>query len=135
MSIPPSELLARLSATIRADVGPAVDGEYQRTQAFMASVILERISRELELGPKHAELAAADLARLGDSLPPMLTGAPAAVTDAIDRWVRSPSIPGLGPVVEALYSWGADEPTVVAALAEIRPMLRRDIDRRMEIAR
>ena len=41
----------------------------------------------------------------------------------------------LGPLIDALYAWGPEREPTAAALALIRPVLRRDIDRRMEIAR
>ena len=51
MTIPVDELLQRLSGTLRSDVAPAVEGEFNRTQTFMASVILEKLARQVLLGP------------------------------------------------------------------------------------
>ena len=42
-----ADLLTRIAATMRADVGPAVDDEYAKTQAFMAAVVLQKVAREL----------------------------------------------------------------------------------------
>jgi hypothetical protein len=37
----PEQLLERLATTLRRQIGPAVAEPYPRTQAFMASVVLE----------------------------------------------------------------------------------------------
>ncbi|MDH3679379.1 MAG: hypothetical protein OEV40_05440 [Acidimicrobiia bacterium] len=130
-----AELLARLAAALRTEIGPAVEGEYPRTQAFMAGVILERVSRELALDAQHAAAAAADGTALRADLDPVLAAGPPPVRVALDRWAEAAcAIHALTPLIEALYAWGPDEPAAVDALALIRPVLRRDIDRRMEIA-
>ena len=133
--ITPSELLQRISATVRADVGPAVVDEYPRTQAFMAAVILERVSREVALAPGHSEAERADVIGLLAVIEPLLANAPGPVGAGLAEVREQPSMATLAVLVEALYRWGADEAPVEAALTLIRPVLRRDIDRRMEIAR
>mgnify|MGYP007025645007 CR=1 FL=1 len=136
----PSELLTRLSQTLRTDIAPAVGEEYPRTQAFMASVILERLAKHVALADAHGRAEADDLDVLTSDLRPLLRDAPLAVTETLDTVV---GIDSLGPVIEALYRWkaagregSAMDGTEIAdqALAMIRPALRRDIDRRMEIA-
>jgi hypothetical protein len=126
-----SELLARLSATLKADIGPAVSDEYPRTQAFMASVILERLSKQVALEVEHARAEAEDLDRLLADLGPLIAGGPHVVTEALSAVT---DLESLSPLVDALYVWGWHEPAVGDALSMIRPILRRDIDRRMEIA-
>lgn len=133
MSIERGELLDRLAATLRSDIGPAIADDYARTQAFMAAVILERVGRELALGPRHEAAVADDLAELGRALEPILAEGPEPVRSA-HRNLQGATIDAVGPLIQALYRWGADEPAVVEALAVVRPVLRRDIDRRMEIA-
>ena len=39
MTLAPAELLERMAPTLRKEIGPAVDGEYPRTQAFMAAQV------------------------------------------------------------------------------------------------
>lgn len=134
MTLEPSELLDRLSATLRSEIGPAVGDEYTRTQAFMASVILAKVAREVALGPAHRAAEQADMAELHERLPPMLAEAPAAVVAAAEAARSSSSVAGLGPLIEALHHWDTDRPAADQALAVIRRALRRDIDRRMEIA-
>ncbi|MDA3038638.1 MAG: hypothetical protein O3C27_03750 [Actinomycetota bacterium] len=134
MSLEPAELLRRLSASLRADIGPAVADEYARTQAFMASVILERVSRQLELGPAHARAEDAEMVALVDALGPVLAGAPPAVSSALLDVGNHHTVASLGPLLEQLYAWGSAEPRVIEALGLIRPTLRKDIDRKMAVA-
>ena len=160
MSFESHVLLERLAGQMRREIAPAVDDEYQRTQTHMAGVILERLAREAALGERHRAAEAADMAQLAtvlnqilDAASPSATGAvPHGVSDAVTQLPSSPAAPedvraalarlpgdpdvmSLAPLVEALYRWGPDRPTAAAALDAIRSVLRRDIDRRMEIAR
>lgn len=135
MSLSSGELLARLAETLRADIGPAVEDEYTRTQAFMAAVILERVGRQVDLAPAHASAEAEDLARLIDDLREPLRSAPDDVVAAVATVETTGRLDVLTEVIEALYRWGMDEPAAVAMLDRVRSVLRRDIDRRMEIAR
>lgn len=135
MTLEPSELLRRLSVGLKTEIGPNIDHEYTRTQAFMASVILERVSRQVEFGPRHSEAEAADMAQLHTELAVVLANAPLDVAQRRDEAAQTATVSALGPLVEALYRWGSEQPEVTAALGVIRPALRADIDRRMEIAR
>ncbi len=134
MSLEPAELLRRLSASLRADIGPAVGDEYARTQAFMASVILERVSRQLELGPAHASAEDAEMAVLVAALGSVLADAPPPVASAMTAVEAEPKVASLGPLLEQLYAWGAAQQEVIEALGLIRPVLRCDIDRKMAVA-
>jgi hypothetical protein len=40
------ELLQRIARTLKQDVGPAIEAEYPKTQAFMAAVVLEKLGRQ-----------------------------------------------------------------------------------------
>ena len=158
MSFESHAMLERLAGQMRREIAPAVDDEYQRTQTHMAGVILERLAREAALGERHRDAEAADMARLAIDLSDILDGVPTSLADAAPHAVRDaaqsssmavpddvsaaltrlradPDVMLLGPLVEALYRWGPDRPMAAAALDAIRPVLRRDIDRRMEIAR
>ena len=137
------ELLRRLSTTLRTDIGPAVTDEYTRTQAFMASVILERLARQVSLGPVHAAAEQADIDRLHPQLEKVLAAAPPDVVARLAEARAARTVDSLGPLIAALHRWeaasvagagaGADRP-VARSLELIRPVLRADIDRRMEIA-
>ena len=54
---------------------------------------------------------------------------------AVKHLGETDTIDSLTAVVESLYEWGVDQPAAAVALAAIRLVMRRDIDRRMEIAR
>lgn len=143
MSFESHELLGRLAEGLRHEIAPAVDDEYLRTQAYMAAVILERLAREAALGERYRAAEAADLADLASGLDEIVDvdeaspsqAAPEEVRAALTTLQGDPCVMSLGPLVAALYRWGPDRPTAAAALDAIRSVLRRDIDRRMEIAR
>ena len=139
MTMASHELLQRLSATLRQEIAPAVDGEYTRTQAYMASVILERLAKQLALAPDHDQAEQGDVSVLIDklrlTLPDADADADADVMAAVEALTRARTVAALGPLIEALYHWGIERPEAAAALALIRPVLRRDIDRRVEVAR
>lgn len=134
MTLEPSELLERLSETLRSEIGPAVGDEYTRTQAYMASVILARVAKQLASAADHRDAEQADLDRLHRGLESLVGVAPDAVVSAARRARSAATIASLGPLIEAIYSWGIDRPEAAEALTAVRAALRRDIDRRMEIA-
>ena len=81
--------------------------------------------------PAPAEAEVADLAELAADLEPLLQEAPAGVSQTAEALSAGDAVAELGPLIEALYEWGEEG---VAALAAVRRVLRRDIDRRMEVA-
>ena len=138
------ELLSRLAGMVRNQIAPAVDDEYARTQAFMASVILQRLAKQSQFADEHRAAEIADVAALADQLDAVFAQAdaaaeteaavPADLRDAVARMRQRSSIAAASEVIEALYGWGPAHPVASAALAAIRGVLRRDIDRRMEVA-
>ncbi|WP_420626690.1 hypothetical protein [Candidatus Poriferisodalis sp.] len=135
------ELLSRLADTVHSDIAPAVSDEYARTQAFMAAVILQRLAKQARLGSEHGAAESGDVAALSDELDTLLAGAdattdvPSEIRDAVARMRTQVSIAAASDVIDAVYQWGPERPEAASALAAIRQMLRRDIDRRMDIAR
>ena len=140
MTLEDHELLSRLADTVRSEIAPAVDDEYARTQAFMAAVILQRLAKQARLGSEHGAVEADDVAALSDELDTLLaeadgtTEVPSEIRDAVARMHTQASIAAASDVIDALYRWGPQRPEAASALAAIRQMLRRDIDRRMDIA-
>lgn len=134
MSLEPAELLDRIAVTVRGEIAPAIEDEYAKTQAYMAAVILQRLAKQTALDRTHAEAEAADLAALAADLEPLLSEAPAAVVEAAAELRRASGVAAIGPLIEELYAWGVTDGAGAAALAAVRRVLRRDIDRRMEIA-
>ncbi|MGK0479191.1 MAG: hypothetical protein ACJAQ9_002238 [Ilumatobacter sp.] len=130
----PGELLHRLSGSLRSQIGPAVGDEYTRTQAFMASVILERLSKQVELQSAHGEAERADMIALCAQLDPVLALAPDQVRADLESAVSTCRLDDLGPLIDSLYEPEVEPELRDAALGLLRPVLRRDIDRRMAIA-
>lgn len=132
MSVEPSKLIQRISETLKSDVGPEVGNEFAKTQAFMASVVLGKVSKQLELGEGHSKAESTDMSALTDALSPVLGDASEVVATALAKVGAEQTVESLGELIESLYAESAD--LREQALALIRPVLRRDIDRRMEIA-
>ena len=133
----PDELLARMAVTLRTEIGPVVDGTYQRTQAFMAAVVLEKAAREVRLGAAHAAADEHDVRTMLGDLVPMLPAAPAPVRTALDAAAASPAADALCTIVTALYGarTALGDDAFAAAIGRVRVALRASIDRRLEIAR
>ena len=135
----PAELLQRIAKTLRDDVGPAVDGEYPKTQAFMAAVVLQKLGRELALADSHRTADAAALRSLADDLTKARVGAdvPRPIDRALDRFVAAQDAVSLCDVIGALYAARAEfgEARFDAWLGRIRATLRAQIDRRLEFAK
>jgi len=133
VSLSSPEQLRRLAAALKEEIAPEVGDEYPRTQAFMASVILQRVAREVELTDEHRDAEVSEVRALAEELTPVLRDAPPEVRLALEG-LDTPNVLSLRALIPALYGWGADEPAAQTALARIRDVLRADIDRRMEIA-
>ena len=131
-------MLERIAVILRQEIGPAVDGEYPRTQAFMAAVILEKLARQLALADEHAAAERADLTALLADLQGLLAdeAAPAPVRGAVDDLALTRDDAALCRVIEALYAARAalGEARFAALLGRVRRTLRRSIDRRMAVA-
>ena len=144
------ELLQRIAQTLRNDVGPAVDAEYPKTQAFMAAVVLQKLGRELALADGHRAADATELRALADDLvrargtlrpdagsSQATRGGSANVAAAIDRFAAMLDQESLCGVIESLYAARAelDAARFDALLGRVRRTLRTQIDRRLEFAK
>ena len=131
-------LLERIALTLRHEIGPAVAAEYPRTQAFMAAVVLQKLSRELALADEHAAAEADDIAALLADLRALTAdaAAPAPVREAVDGLAQRRDNGALCGLIEALYKGRTElgETRFAALLGRIRQALRRSIDRRMAVA-
>jgi hypothetical protein len=136
--LPPAELLERMAPTLRKEIGPAVEGEYPRTQAFMAAVILEKVARQLALTPTHELADAVETAELVADLDGLLSAgsAPPAVRAIVTDDVAGGGDDALCRLIEALYSHrdALGAPTFDTALRRVRATLRARVDRQMEYA-
>ena len=134
----PDEMTARLAATLRHEIGPAVADPFAKTQAFMASVILEKLSAQLRLASEHAAAEAAELAALVGDLDRSLAEAPVppAVGAAVDGLRRGEGASALSALVAALWAGRAElgEERFAALLGRARLTMRARIDRQMAYA-
>jgi hypothetical protein len=133
----PSELLERLAATFRAEVGPAIEAEYPRTQAFLSAVVLQKLAKQLRLQAEHEELERRESQALLADLERLLTeaAAPAAVREA-HAALADAGDAGLCRFIEALYAEreALGEARFDALLERVRLAMRRSLDRRLEYA-
>ena len=142
-----SDLLARMARLLKREIGPAVEADYPKTQAFLGAVVLEKMSAELRLADAHAQAGASDrvalVADLDSDLDADLDGnladAPDSVREAFAALAEKGADGGdaaLCAFIEALYgdhdALGRER--FDRLLGRVRQDLRRGIDRRMEIA-
>jgi len=133
------ELLARIATTLKQGIAPAVTEDYPRTQAHMAAVVLDKLARGLAVADAHREAAAADVAALVHDLAAALPvdATPAALGSALARLAADRDNGALAAVVATLYAVRGElgEVRFENLLGRVRETLRRDIDRRCEVAR
>jgi hypothetical protein len=128
--LPAHRFLDEIVASLRTVIGPAIADPYPRAQAYMAAVILEFVSRQVEeRGDLEAEKARA-LASLFGDLGAVLGGRALPGADEGDAAAR------LCRVIEWLYAererLGAD--VFAAANGRVRQALRQLLDADLQIA-
>ena len=132
------QLLERIATTLKRDIGPAVEGEYPRTQAFMAAVVLQKLGRQLGLEAMHRAADEADLMALLDDLRAEAERAalPPGVAAALARLAGEHGDDALCALIAALYEHRAalGDARFEALLGRVRKNLRASIDRRMVYA-
>jgi hypothetical protein len=132
------ELLQRLSQTLRKEIGPAIEVEYPKTQAFMASVVTQKLGRQIGLARAHETAEADDFNSLLSDLQELTnsTSKTTKLGGAIAAFDRERTKVELCQVIEALYSERAEigEAQFSSLLARVRVCLRSSIDRQMEYA-
>ncbi len=130
------DLLARVAATLRGEIGPAVVDPFAKTQAFMAAVILEKLGRQLGLADGQANEESLDLAVLADDLGRSLGAFPPPRVSEALRAVASGNGRALGPLIEALYAERTEvgQEGFEASLGRVRVALRSRLDRQLDYA-
>lgn len=132
------QLLERISHTLKHDIGPAVVGDYARTQAFMAAVVLQKLGRQLGLEAVHRAADEADLLALLDELRAEAERAPlpAKVGAALAELAGAHDDAALCGLITALYAerGALGDARFDALLGRVRSNLRASIDRRMVYA-
>ncbi len=135
----PDELLERMAGTFRHRIGPEVGDTFARTQAFMASVILEKLSAQLRLAEAHHAAERAERTVLKVDLDALLANGelPVAVLRAVAALAGPDEAgPALRQLVECLYAERAalGEDRFGVLLGRVRTTLRARVDRQMEFA-
>ncbi len=132
------ELLQRIAQTLKVEIGPAIEAEYPKTQAFMAGVVLQKLGQQIALAPAHERAATSDFAALSADLATALAGVkvPSELSLALAALDKSQNAAALCRVIETLYAARAalGDPLFSALLSRVRQHLRASIDRRMEFA-
>ena len=135
----PEELLQRLSRTLRKEIGPAIDSEYPKTQAYMASVVTQKLGKQVGLAQVHEAADSAELEALINDVDGFLRQSPAnaQVADALAELAESRNKTSLCTLIETLYAARGEigESRFSRLLDRVRRSLRANIDRQMEVAR
>jgi hypothetical protein len=136
--VKPDDLLERIAGALRHEIGPEVGEPFAKTQAFMASVVLEKLARQLRDADAHERADRHDRAVLAHDLQAyMQSSTPARVRAAVEALGDGDGQDAtLGELVEALYVT-RDELGVEqfdALLARARETLRARLDRQLEYA-
>jgi hypothetical protein len=127
--IPAKQILREIAISLREVIAPAIAEPYPKAQAYMAAVILEFVSRQIEersdiQAQKHAVMAELlrDLSRLPN----------------LDRLAhrQTPSEEGLCELIERLYAerGALGEETFAAANRRMRVALRQLLDQELKVA-
>lgn len=134
-----NSMLDRLAATLKRDIAPAIDDEYAKTQAYMASVVVGKLGRQLALAAAHRQAAETDMQGLLVDLKRAIGNSPHAAVLApyIESLDDQHNAAALCAFIESLYAIRNEIGTELSEklLKRIREVLRLDIDRRMEFAR
>jgi hypothetical protein len=129
-----TDLLERIATTLRSVVGPAVTDETAKTQAFMASVILRKVARELASRDGSGAHDTRGYVTVVNELSPLLDESmDPTLSDALDLYSIDRSDVALGALIKALHQTPSREAD--RALATIRVVLRERLDRELEYAR
>ena len=132
------QLLERIATTLRRDIGPAVAGEFPKTQAFMAAVVLQKLGRQIGLQAVHGAADEDDKQALLDDLRSDFEQAPvpAAVAAALATFAGQRDASALCGLITALYEGRSalGETRFDLLIGRVRKNLRASIDRRMVYA-
>ena len=130
-----ADLLARMAVLLKREIGPAVPDAYPKTQAFLGAVVLEKLAAEMRLAETHSAAEQAERAALIADLAGELGNLPTAVKEAFVA-LDGGGDAALSTFIEALYAARGElgDERFDRVLGRVRQVLRRSIDRRMEIA-
>jgi hypothetical protein len=135
MTASPSEVLRRMSRTMRQRIAPAVEEPFARTQAFMAAVVLDKLAGQLAAADAHARADDRERAALVTALATRLPAPPAQLATALADLRDDGSDAAWNRLVLAIYA-GRDAlgPRFDEVLAGVRGALRSRLDRALAYA-
>jgi len=132
-----SDLLERVALTLKNELGPNIEAEYSRSQAYLGAVVLQKLAGQLRLEKAHAEAENSDRRALQKDLERLLdeTAAPPAIRRDVEALPKDGE-DGLCRLIETLYGERAalGEENFDALLSRVRRNLRQSLDRRLEYA-
>ena len=137
IQLAPAALLERIARTLKADIGPAVEAAYPKTQAFMAAVVLHKLAGQLRLADDHAAAGRRDLQELAAELAGELdTTTPPSLRAAVQALDRNRDTASVSRLIEALYATRSElgEERFTSLIGRVRARLRARIDREMVYA-
>ena len=137
MIIEPALLLGRVAATLRAEIAPAVGDDVARTQAFMASVILAKLSGELGAADADAQVAAVAHGRAAREVRATAGEVPPPLAAALDALELDASTARWNEMVAQVYACrtALGEQRFERVLGVVRGALRERLDRVLRYAR
>ncbi|MGR9092978.1 MAG: hypothetical protein ACU85U_20595 [Gammaproteobacteria bacterium] len=133
-----STMLDRLVNTLKRDIAPAIDDEYLKTQAFMASVVVGKLTRQLALESEHRAAAEDDMdSLLVDVEATLETLDEPPLIATLKALAERRDAQALCAFIEAVYAARAriGESAFERLRGRTRVLLRADIDRRMVYAK
>ncbi len=134
----PDELLERIARTLKKDIGPAVEAAYPKTQAFMASVVLQKLAGQLRLADEHAATSQRDLKELAEELSQLTSSdsIPSSLSDAIHTLRQALDTTSVSHLIETLYATRSElgEERFERIIGQVRVRLRARVDREMVYA-
>ena len=133
--LPPEEVLERIAKTLKKDIGPAVGDAYPKTQAFMASVVLQKIAGQIRLADAHAAADTRVLQQLFSELGRVngVDNMPLSLQTAVKTLGKNLDTAGVSAVIRALYATRSElgEKRFSEMMACVRARLRSRVNREM----
>ncbi|MGR8949864.1 MAG: hypothetical protein ACU84Q_17610 [Gammaproteobacteria bacterium] len=125
-------LLRRIARTLKKEIAPNVEGEYPKTQAFMAAVVLEKLAGEIGSASHNANSDQSEREQLALELAQIDAGG--VILDSLSRFITQLDEQSLCELISEIYAEKQALGKEVSSqfLGRIRNHLRASIDRRME---
>ena len=138
IQLAPDELLERIARTLKKDIGPAVEKAYPKTQAFMASVVLQKLAGQLRLADEHTGASQRDLQELAEELDPLIISqdTPPSLLVAVKTLRQAQDTASVSCLIETLYATRTElgEDRFESLIGRVRVRLRARVDREMVYA-